>query len=322
MGYKITLTFHPRREGGGYDTDRTEEQVVKVGKPFEETPIERCAAVIMSQMARRDVWVIDVKPVELVRTPITFKECKDGRGIVLKNKKFSFNDTAQLASEDLGAPPVREAPNPYVPQPHEVRHHDVEPHETQHEHRQPHEVAVRHPHELLAAGRSQQSMDDLYGNPNKPVPVVRQSRPRKPVNQKRVLYHVYFEPYIYESEAKRLKLRFAPDKKYPVHEVIPDASGRLDNQKLALTDDLGRVVEVEDKFFTSAGVGLTEDRNNRFSGTSSRGQRRPKLAFEDEMFIDTPDPNMAGVAIRRDIPLDDGTIPDDLLQMPDIRSGR
>lgn len=324
MGYEVKLYFHPRKEEGGYDTSVKEETVIKVGKPFDDTPLERLAGVVMSQMARRDVWVLadETEVTELVKSKISFKECKDGKGIVLKNKKFSFNEAAQLVAEDMGVPDTPQACQQYLPQvpqvyPHEVQNGGIV-------HQPAHNGVVQHPHELIAAQRQSQNIEDLYGNPNKPVPVVRQNgaHARKPINQKKVLYQVYFEPYFYEAEAKRLKLKFTPDKKYPVHEIIPDPAGRLDNQKLAVTDDVGRIVEVEEKFFTSAGMGLMADKDNRFSGSNGRGVRKPKLAFEDEMYIDAPDPKMAGRAIPQGIPLDDGSVPDEFLQMPDIRPGK
>jgi hypothetical protein len=164
-------------------------------------------------------------------------------------------------------------------------------------------------------------MEDLYGNPNKPVPVQRNQAARVPVNQKKVLYQVYFEPYIYEKEVRRMGLKFTPDKKYPVHAVIPDPSGRLDAQKIAVTDDVGRIIEVDEKYFSSVGAGLLADGDHRFSGSSARNIRRPKLAFENEMFMESPDPNM-GAAIPQGIPVDNGEIPDHLLSMPDIRPNK
>jgi hypothetical protein len=320
MGYEIKLFFHPRKETGGYDLSVKEETVIKVGKPFDDTPLERLAGVVMSQMARRDVFVIaeETQVVELVRTDISFKECKDGKGIVLKNKKFSFNEAAQLVAEDMGQPDAPVAPTiQFVPQ-------------AQYQH--PHEAVAasaavvphgqyQHPHEALAASRQQSSIEDLYGNPSRPVPVARTSGgPRKPVNQKRVLYKVYLEPDSpYRNEIRRLPAKFSYDKDYPVHEVIPSPTGRLDAQRLAITDDTGKVVEVDEKYFTSAGVGLVEDHDHRFSGPKGRGKaRQPKLAFEDEMYIDAPDPRSMG-AIQHNIPVDDGSVPDHLMAMPNLR---
>lgn len=326
MGFEVKIVYHPRKEGGGYDTEKREEQLVPVGKPFDETPLEKLATAIMYHRARRDIMVIDVEPVELTRKEIRFKECDDGDGIILKNKRFSMNDCAQLVADDV----IEGQPQYHQPQYQPV--HVVQgngqqvqvvnsapvPAPAQHQQN----GQFQHPHEMIAAQKNQ-NMDDLYSNPNRPVPVVRQgnSAPVQ-VNPNKVLYEVFFEPYFHEAEAKRLKLKFSEDRKYKVHQVIPDPRGRLDNQKIAVTDDSGKVVILDEKFFTTAGQGLMLDKKLGFSGSNGRGVRKPKLAYEDELTYDVPNPKAAGQRIHDGIPVDDGTIPEDFLEMPDIRPGR
>lgn len=298
MGFEVTYFFHPRKDDGGYNTEVKEERLVKVGKPFDETPMEKLAAAIMSQLARRDIWVIDVKVTELVRREISFKECKDGRGITLKNKRFSFNDAAQMVAEDI----VEEVPaNKLMAVVQETG---------------------LQPHELIAQQRQQSSIDDLYANPNKPVPVVRNATPAVPVNQNKTIYKVIFDPPIqYVNEVKQLRLKFTLDKEYSVHQIVPHPTGKLDMQKIIVTDDSGRPVTIEEKYFMTAGNGLMLDKQLGFSGSNTRGLRKPRLAFENEMFNDGADPN-AGAGRHAGIPLDDGSIPDELLAIPDIRKGR
>jgi hypothetical protein len=325
MGYEVKLVYHPRKEdGAGYDMTVKKEEIVKVGRPFDDTSLERLAGVVMSQMARRDIFVVaeDMEITELVRNQIGFKESKDGKGIVLKNKKFSFNEAAQMVAEDIGVPDPRQQPQIVYQQPQQQI---VHPHEAIQA-----PVALhngQHPHEAMAANvhRQQSSIDDLYANPNRPVPIARQNSISKtPVNPKKILYKVYIDQNnAYGNEFRRLPAKLSLDKDYPVHAVIPSATGRLDMQRLAITDDSGKIVEVEEKYFTSVGNGLVEDHDGRFSGGNQRkGVRRPKLAFEDEMYLDGEDPRMAGRAIPHGIPVDDGHVPDELMRMPDIRPGR
>lgn len=289
MGFEVKYTYHPRKEEGGYDTDQKEEKLVKVGKPFDDTPMEKVAAAIMAQLARRDIWVVDVQVAELVRKEITFKECKDGKGITLKGKRYSFNEAAQMIAEDV----VEEMP--IVPQ-------------------------GMQPHEMIAIQKQSQNIDDLYSNPNKAAPV--QKTPQTPINQNRVIYKVIFDPSIhYIPEAKRLGLRFTQDKEYPVHQVIQHPTGKLEMQKIAVTDDVGRVVTVDEKFFTTSGTGLLADKQLNFSGSTGRQVRKPKLAFEDQMVMDTTDPRVVS-ASNQGFPVDDGSIPDNLMAVPDIRAGR
>lgn len=300
MGFEITYVYHPRKEEGGYNTEIKDEKTVKVGKPFDDTPLEKCAAAIMMQLARRDIWVVDVKVYELVKSEISFKESVDGKGILLKNKKYSLGSTAEAMAEDL----VEETPPQILALPQGVQ-----------------------PHELLAPPRN--DLDDLY-SATKPVPI--RKLPTPPVNQNKVLYHVYYEPEIvYLNEAKRLNLKFSADRKYPVHQIVPHPSGNLGMQKIVVTDDTGKPITVDEKFFTSAGRGLLADEQLGFSGSSGRQANKKKLMYENELVLDSPQdiPPTGYKQIRKPngaasagIPVDDGSIPAEMMAVPDLRPGR
>jgi hypothetical protein len=94
---------------------------------------------------------------------------------------------------------------------------------------------------------------------------------------------------------------------------------------------------LDEKFFTSAGRGLLADEQLGFSGSNGRREAKTKLMYDNELTIGTHPAErtpQAGQApykqIRRpsqqdipvDIPLDDGTIPDDLMNIPDLRPGK
>lgn len=331
MGFEIRYHYHPKAEEGvGYDMEKKEVMTKKVGKSFDETPLEKLAGAIMSQMARRDILIFDVEVDEFVRKSVNFKETKDGRGIVLKNKRFSFNSTADMVASDV-----------------------YEDYEEVGGELLPHEIAMQpRPQQPLPPGLQPHEMidqrnvtDDLYGNPNRPVPVKRQPMSQKyNINPNKILYWAYFEPEFYAAQARGMGLKFTVNKKYPVHHVV-QINNKLDMQKLVLTDDTGRQVEVEDKFFTPAGAGLT----GGFEADVQKSEgRQPKLMYQDELVIDPShvkyaeagalvaqhqgnfhgdidiraNQRMAAQNIPAGIPLDDGTIPDDLMQIPDIRPGR
>ena len=260
MGFEICCKFHPRKEDGGYNTELKEEKIIRVGKPFDDTSLEKCAAAIMLQLARRDVWVVDVSVFELVKNEINFKESADGRGIVLKNKKYNLGSTADVLAGDL----IEES---------QPQNNLIVPNGMQ-------------PHEMIA-----QKQVDLF-DPNARVPV-QQSRQKSSINKNKVMYHVYFEPYFHREEAKRMKLKFTEDRKYPVHEIIPSLTGKLDAQRIAVSDDDGKVQILDEKFFTTAGKGLIADDQLGFSGSSGRAERpRSKLLHEDDMFISDKDPQI------------------------------
>lgn len=99
MGFEICYKFHPRDEEGNYKKDEIKELKKKLGDPFEDVPLEKLASVIMSQLARRDIWVFDVTIQELVKKEVSFKETKGG--IVIKNKKFLCDgETSNLIVSD------------------------------------------------------------------------------------------------------------------------------------------------------------------------------------------------------------------------------
>jgi len=110
MGYEVTYKYHSKQEDGtGYNSDEVKELIKKVGKAFDDMPIEKLAAVVMSQLARRDIWIIDVEIVEFEKKKISFKESKDGRGVIIKNKKFSLASAAGFIEEDLCSEDVEES---------------------------------------------------------------------------------------------------------------------------------------------------------------------------------------------------------------------
>jgi hypothetical protein len=308
MGYEVKYIFHPRKEdGSGYDTEVRQDKSVKVGKPFDDTPLEKCAAAILAQLARRDVWVVDVEVSELVKKPISFKESADGKGIVLKNKRFSFNAAAEMVTEET----MPQVPMQYMPVPAPVMAAPVVP-------QQPHELIPQgvQPHELMRPQAASTAIDNLYANPN--ATSVRRSVDPRSIDRSKILYHVYFEPYMHQAQAKALKLRFTEDTRYPVHAVIPSPTGKLDAQQIAITDDTGQVVIIDEKFFTSAGRGLMGDKELNFSGDKKQGMKKPKLSFERELngqqFVPPGLPEEL-----QGIPLDDGTIPSNMMEVPEIR---
>jgi hypothetical protein len=61
-----------------------------VGKVHQEIPLSKLATVIMSQLARRDIWIIDVDIFEYTKKKISFKEPMDGKGLILKGKRFNI----------------------------------------------------------------------------------------------------------------------------------------------------------------------------------------------------------------------------------------
>lgn len=116
MGFEVLYMYFERDDDGNYNRDEVKEMKKKVGEPFEEISLEKLASVIMTQLARRDVWIHDVKIFELAKKEISFKETKGG--IVIKHKKFSLDAGANIICQDIQEtkPVVTTLPVPMHPQ--------------------------------------------------------------------------------------------------------------------------------------------------------------------------------------------------------------
>lgn len=102
MGYEICYMYHERLPDGKYNVEEKKELKKKVGSALEEVPLEQLAAVVMSQLARRDIWVVDVELFEIAKKKISFKESTDGSGVIIKNKKFGLDRTgSNLITTDV-----------------------------------------------------------------------------------------------------------------------------------------------------------------------------------------------------------------------------
>lgn len=125
VGYEVIYSYHERIDGV-YNKDETKTLKKKVGDPFEEIPLERLASMVMGQLARRDIFVVGVEVFELAKKKISFRETDNG--VVIKNKKFSFDKTT-------GDFCVQEVPDPsqvqqvQQPPPHQGSQKFVYPHE-------------------------------------------------------------------------------------------------------------------------------------------------------------------------------------------------
>lgn len=184
MGYEVVYKCHEKVEGE-YNREETKSFKKKVGDPFEDVPLERLAGAVMAQLARRDVWIVDVEVYELSKKQISFKEAKGG--IVLKNKKFLFDgggsDASTIIVEDMmekqAAPPQVQYSNNGYNGDDSVN------------------IAARQP-------------EHPHNN----------NGTRRPVD-----WMVFAPELPQMAEVKQKNMRFTPDKKYPIFEKRMSPSG-------------------------------------------------------------------------------------------------
>ncbi len=104
MGYECRFSYHEKVDNE-YNRDEVKTFSRKVGDPLEDVPLEKLAAAVMGQYARRDIFIVGVDVFEISKKQISFKETKGG--IVLKNKKFLFDhggDATVVAVEEEPQP--------------------------------------------------------------------------------------------------------------------------------------------------------------------------------------------------------------------------
>ena len=112
MGFEVIYKYHERlEEGGGYNKEEIKELKRKVGDPFDDIPLDKLASAILSQLARRDIWVVDVDIQEYKKQKVNFRETKGG--IVIKNKKFMLDQESNIVSQEIPT-----LPDVSVEQPH------------------------------------------------------------------------------------------------------------------------------------------------------------------------------------------------------------
>lgn len=236
MGYEVTYKYHERAEEGGYNREETKTFKKKVGDPFEEISLERLAAAVMAQLARRDIWIVDVEVYELSKKQVSFKESKGG--IILKNKKFLFDGGGEDASTIVVEDMIQQAPQPtFAPPPQQNVQWGQSPQQVNIAGQAaPRPMNGQHPHERTG--------------------------PRRPVDW------VVFSPELPQMvEVRQKNLRFTPDKRYPVFEKRPN--GAL-GEVFVMVDDTGREQLVSDKYFIPGKVELFADRELGFSETQNQ----------------------------------------------------
>ncbi len=92
--FSVEFTYHERLPEGNYQTDKVETFT----KNTKDVSTDAVAALILTQLARRDIWVTGVRIWEFSKREISYKETNNG--IVLKNKKYKL-DGSKISCDDI-----------------------------------------------------------------------------------------------------------------------------------------------------------------------------------------------------------------------------
>jgi hypothetical protein len=99
MGYEIVFHYKDATDRPGVYEDEIKTRNCKVGKITEEIELDAIAGKIMSQLARRNILIVDVEIYEYAKKKLGYRETSDG--IVIKNKKFSFDSGRVIVTEEF-----------------------------------------------------------------------------------------------------------------------------------------------------------------------------------------------------------------------------
>lgn len=97
MGFEITYHYKQSSDIPGEYVDEILTKTSKIGKYDEDVSLEVLAGKIMAQLARRNILIVDIEIFEYTKKKISYKENENG--ILIKNKKFSFDSGAVISSE-------------------------------------------------------------------------------------------------------------------------------------------------------------------------------------------------------------------------------
>jgi len=97
MGFEVILHYREKNEDGDFD-EEVKTKKIKVGSPYDDVELDFCAGKIIAQLANRKRLIEDVEIFEFTRKKLSYKESEDG--IVIKNKKFKFDDGPAVQGVD------------------------------------------------------------------------------------------------------------------------------------------------------------------------------------------------------------------------------
>lgn len=247
MGYEVIYQFHPGTGPGEYNKEENQTGSIKVGSPYEDVSLDVLAGRIMALMARRNILVTSVEVFEIVKKSMTFKEVDDG--IILKNKKFRFDDGPALTGgEEVSA-------SPGTPAQPEVT-----------------ALAALLKNPQIAALLSQAQ----NGNSNlNTTTLARQPHELGKPSLGRPIRYEAFDPdmnmLLASDHAKLPTLKFTKGKKYPIFEEKTAGSDKRAGMLYVTQDDAGNKQVLRDKFFQLQPQLIEDGMSTRQNGLTDAG---------------------------------------------------
>lgn len=95
MGFEVTFHYREEITKGEY-AEEVKKKTIKVGEPYEEVSLDLVAGKVIAQLAHPKKLIVDVEIYEYTKKKLSYKEAEDG--ILIKNRKFSFDDGPVVTS--------------------------------------------------------------------------------------------------------------------------------------------------------------------------------------------------------------------------------
>lgn len=117
--FEVEFKYYKQKEDLDYNKDEPLVFRNKFGKIDEDYPKEKLAKYILTQLARRDIFIYDVDVYEFTKKKVNFKLGKNGFSIA--GSKFNNSDLAEDCNleNDVPSEPqeIPHAPGPHSPKP-------------------------------------------------------------------------------------------------------------------------------------------------------------------------------------------------------------
>lgn len=117
--FEIEFKYYKQKEDLDYNKDEPLVFKNKFGKVDEDYPREKLAKYILTQLARRDIFIYDVDIYEFTKKKVNFKLGKNGFSIA--GNKFNNSDLAEDCNLENDVPTepqeIPHAPSPHSPKP-------------------------------------------------------------------------------------------------------------------------------------------------------------------------------------------------------------
>ena len=232
MGFEVTYHYKESTEIAGEYSEDLLTKTVKIGKYKEDVSLDVLAGKIIAQLARRNILIVDIDIIEYAPKKVSYKETSSG--ILIKNKKFSF-DSGAVVSES------------------EDRDYDDE--------------------DINSILENKNLLEKLKKAivPQQPSPKVNlASKNNISSDGRKSLRMETYDPEITtQAKIQQRGLKFTLGKKYPIYEEKSLGVGGIMNY--LTKDDSGKEVEIGSDCFVVPTQGLAfEDEGPRYFGESNR----------------------------------------------------